>query len=158
MYPLLPWLGLQWSLPCLFLCCSWLLRLPLYTLPVLCFCCSHSTVVNCTCPFLPHVHCVDSVCRNPVSSLVFPLSQNFVACTGPHLLDLLPLCVYVDSFTAVQYSAKSMIVRCIASRWYKALRSDWLSREVKWNDRQQSITARLVAPLATGEYSSIYWS
>ena len=34
-HPLLPWLGLQWSLPCLFLRCSWLLCLPLCTLPVL---------------------------------------------------------------------------------------------------------------------------
>ena len=29
------------------------------------------------------------------SLLVFLLSQKFAACAGPHLLDLLPLCVYV---------------------------------------------------------------
>ena len=36
-----------------------------------------------------------SVCRNPVFLLVFLLSQNVAACARPHLLDLLPLCVYV---------------------------------------------------------------
>ena len=65
----------------LFLCC--------------CFCCSRSAVVNCTFLFLPHLHFVDSVCRNPVFLLIFLLSQNFAACSGPHLLDLLPLCVYL---------------------------------------------------------------
>ena len=63
----------------LFLCC--------------CFCCSRSAVVNCTFLFLPHLHFVESVCRNTVFLLVFLLSQNFAACAGPHLLDLLPLCV-----------------------------------------------------------------
>ena len=45
--------------------------------------------------FLPHLHFVESVCRNSVFLLVFLLSQNFAACAGPHLLDMLPLCVYV---------------------------------------------------------------
>ena len=45
--------------------------------------------------FLPRLHFVESVCRNPVFLLVILLSQNFAACAGPHLLDLLPLCVYV---------------------------------------------------------------
>ena len=44
---------------------------------------------------LPQLHFVDSVCRNPVFLLVILLSQNFAACAGPHLLDLLALCVYV---------------------------------------------------------------
>ena len=65
----------------LFLCC--------------CFCCSRSAVVNCPFLSLPHLHFVESVCRNPGFLLVFLLSQNFAACAGPHLLDLLPLCVYV---------------------------------------------------------------
>ncbi|KAK2193869.1 hypothetical protein NP493_5g17096 [Ridgeia piscesae] len=59
------------------------------------FCCSRSPVVNCTFLFLPHLHFADSVCRNPVFLLVSLLSQNFTGRAGPHLLDLLPLCVYV---------------------------------------------------------------
>ena len=31
-------------------------------------------------PFLPQLHFVDSVCRNPVFLLVFLLSKNFAAC------------------------------------------------------------------------------
>ncbi|KAK2174956.1 hypothetical protein NP493_764g00020 [Ridgeia piscesae] len=58
-----------------------------------CFWCSRSAVVNCTFCFLPQCHFV-VVYRKPVLLLVFLLSQNFAACADPHLLDLLPLCVY----------------------------------------------------------------
>ena len=79
------------------------------------FCCSRSAVVNGTFLFLPQLHFLVSICRNPVFSLVFLLSHNFAACSV-HISLICCRCVSMSLFPSSGISCSASYLFLTVSR------------------------------------------